>query len=424
MGKELAMTLFHIIIQAANVYIYLKYYFKDKIRGRKFEVMAFAIYICLRIILKMEVSQPLVLIIYDIISFIGISYCYKSSFIRRLFYSTFTIMIFTLTHSIISLMVPYYHSSLMEIITEQTTTVAIYSEIVNLMIILMLMLLRKVKNVSNMDLVARCGLVYVPAITIFILGSIYNVAGISTIVKIIILILLIELNFLCLYFFNNITNYCENLFQSRGLRQQAISYEHELAIMQENFKNISILKHDMKNHLSVLYGLVESNQNEECLEYLRKTTALLESEKVFANSKNIVIDSIINFKLYELSRSNAEIEVNICVSPELSVSSFDITSILGNLLDNAIEAATVCEENKYLYIGIKQMKGMLEITVRNSFDGTIREKEGSMLSRKRSYKMAGTGMERIQNLVDKYNGVMTIKADGFIFVTKIMIYLT
>lgn len=423
MSNTIPLNLFHLTMQVINIYLYLNYFFKTRIGTIK-KTLSFCIaYMFFRMLLKTYLEVPIMLILYDIAGFIVISCRYKSTFIKRFYYAMFMVTMFTLTQSLVALMVPYQSSSLLYVTMESSPAVAIYSEIINFLIITVLLIIKKANKVPDMDLVVRSALIYVPVTSIFIVSTIYDVKEISSEIKIIILILILELNFLVFYFFNNMTMYFQNRHKSKEWRQQSASYEHELEIMQANFKNMRIMKHDIKNHMTVLYGLLSSGKNEECLQYMKKIDESLCSEHQLANSQNITVDSIINFKLYELEQSDAKLSVNLQISESLPISSFDISTILGNLLDNAITGVKTSSTKPYLSISIRQMKGMLNIIIKNSFNGVNKEENGKLLSSKREFCEPGTGMESIQNVVDKYNGLFSYEAAGNMFTAKAMIYL-
>src|SRR5699024_10873185 len=96
------------------------------------------------------------------------------------------------------------------------------------------------------------------------------------------------------------------------------------------------------------------------------------SGKKLVNTGNIIIDSILNFKLQEADRNNIKVQLELSIPSQLSVTSFDLLVILGNLLDNAINASCNIEERKRnINISIRFEKSMLIIKIKNQFNGEI-----------------------------------------------------
>ena len=100
--------------------------------------------------------------------------------------------------------------------------------------------------------------------------------------------------------------------------------------------------------------------------------------------------------------------------PEKVRHSFDINVILGNLLENAIEAAGKTE-NKYLSVHIKLKRGILKVKIENSFESCIlceeqNRKETILKTTKPFTEQHGIGLKNVKKIVEKYNGTMAVTA--------------
>ena len=104
------------------------------------------------------------------------------------------------------------------------------------------------------------------------------------------------------------------------------------------------------------------------------------------------------------------------------MSNFDLTVLLGNLLDNAIEALRK-DDKKSLSIKIRYIKGILYISMYNSFDGVINKGGNRFLSLKEDKENHGIGLTNIDSIVNKYNGEMRIDSKGGIYKTDIILYI-
>ena len=117
--------------------------------------------------------------------------------------------------------------------------------------------------------------------------------------------------------------------------------------MNDSVEKIRALKHEFKKHFSMLETLSESKNYEELNKYLQEINAGFNQANKYIESGNIVIDSILNYKLQEMYEKDIKVDTEIVLLEKLDISFYDFNIILGNLLDNSIEAAEQTEE-KYI----------------------------------------------------------------------------
>ena len=107
----------------------------------------------------------------------------------------------------------------------------------------------------------------------------------------------------------------------------------------------------------------------------------------------------------------------------MEVSDFDLTTILGNLLDNAIRAVKETEKNKYLSIDIQYKSGRLIIRFVNSYKHIEKSKMGNyFISTKEDKNKHGIGQINIERTVDEYDGIIDVKYGDKKFETMIILY--
>lgn len=100
-----------------------------------------------------------------------------------------------------------------------------------------------------------------------------------------------------------------------------------------------------------------------------------------------------------------------------------MTIILGNLLDNAIEASSKVEENPYINVKLKYDKGRLFLQVANPYAGELIEKSGKFITTKADKDNHGIGLESVKKVIQKYSGTMSVDYDDNIFSVVILMYL-
>ncbi|OUQ05595.1 hypothetical protein B5E92_12065 [Erysipelatoclostridium sp. An15] len=157
-------------------------------------------------------------------------------------------------------------------------------------------------------------------------------------------------------------------------------------------------KHDFSNHLNVLNGLV-NNDSLEAKKYLTKLNENLKEIKQVVFSGNSVVDSIINFKIN--LNPDINFETNLMVKKEINIPENKLSSLLFNLIDNAIAAARDTND-KTVTIKIISKNDMLLIEISNSAN-----KEPNFITTKG--KGHGNGMMIIKEIVSSLGGMINYK---------------
>lgn len=419
MINEYTLVLFLSLLQTYNIFLYLRTFCIERSWNRRMEVLSYGFFILSRVVLYQVLLLPAAAIVFDLIGSFLLSLNYRCTISRRFFLVTFINLIFIITHAVIALLTPAYNPSLLVTTLHQSFWVSILSELVNLLIITAYsMMIRKFPGLS-----IKSVLVYVPITSVFILIMVYESGSIPPIFRVIGLLLLLELNWIILYFFNQMSAYIALQIKIKELENQRESYKYELELIQQSVKQVRNMRHDIKNHILILFGLLQDNKIEEGKTYLEEFNHSLSMEGEIAKSGNIVVDSIINFKHIDMEAQQINLSLKLQIPEELAISSFILSTILGNLIDNAIDGATGRSDDRYILIEIVQKQGMLRIKIVNSFAGEIHLHDGKILSHKRGYSSPGRGLDRVQEITEKNQGIFEIHYDEKEFLVEVLLYL-
>lgn len=240
----------------------------------------------------------------------------------------------------------------------------------------------------------------------------------SLILFIVILNVVIILNFIIVIF------YLDSDKKSSIIPSIKMNYYNELIIqLKKHIDELKKIRHDFKNHILGISALMNNKRYEDLSKYLKK---MFNDENItvdnFISTGNLIIDVILNNKISEAIGLNIEVNTNIYIPPELRVDEFEFIVVLGNILDNAIEATCKLKENERhikILISYNERK-TLTISVINSYNG-----EKSFLSNKTTKfdkDNHGIGLKNIKEIMDKNNGFFGIHHDNKTFEIKIMFY--
>lgn len=217
------------------------------------------------------------------------------------------------------------------------------------------------------------------------------------------------------------------------LEKQIGSMQEHITEMERIYSGIRSMKHDMKNTLSVVLRLATEkgeSENEELQAYLSELNNTFDSLDFCFKTGNSVIDTLLNMKYHEALRLIPDLQVDVkklLLPCDLVIQSYDIGVILGNALDNAMEACRKLKEKEpeaktFIRLSSVRKDKLLIFKIENSFDGTLKRKRQAGLPEtdKVDKKLHGIGLANIKNTAEKYQGTMDYKIDGRVFILSVM----
>lgn len=185
------------------------------------------------------------------------------------------------------------------------------------------------------------------------------------------------------------------------------------------------LRHNLTDYLVALKVIIQAGKISDAetkIDQILKQNQIYKSE--VSRSGNLVIDSLINYKHSFAEKENIDIKCQVKVPEVLPFDGADLCIILGNLLDNAIEAVAMLPIMKRcITITISLIKENLCIIVQNPYDGVLKKNHnGKIETLKLDKRNHGMGLDSVQYVVDKYHGELLINDDKENFVVKVLIY--
>ncbi|MCI6811442.1 MAG: ATP-binding protein [Lachnospiraceae bacterium] len=234
-------------------------------------------------------------------------------------------------------------------------------------------------------------------------------------------------NFLMLYLYNLLLHSISQQYEMEMLKTQVQVYANQLDVILRGEEKIKSLRHDMKHHLNELMLLANKYNVVEIQEYINQMKSFLQNPNELVASGNLEIDSVLNYMLQKAEKELKTVDIKVML-PEKIRHSFDINVLLGNLLENAIEAAGKTE-NKYLSIYITLKRGILKVKIENSFEpscilwGEQQRKDMILKTTKPFTDRHGIGLKNVKKIVEKYNGTMAVTTQDGIFCVNLILYI-
>lgn len=212
----------------------------------------------------------------------------------------------------------------------------------------------------------------------------------------------------------------------RFVDRRIASYQNDLVAkhleeVQNIYREMRGWRHDYHNHIQTLKAYRKLGEDDKIDEYLAGLEADLVAIHSLIKSGNVRADAILNSKLSLAKEKGIRTNAKACFPSELSISEIDLCVMLGNLLDNAIEATMKIEREEArsirVYIDVK--RDHLYISVTNTSGERPHRQEGRLVSSKGGYH--GFGLMRVDRLVEKYGGYLKRRDEEGAFSTEIML---
>lgn len=180
---------------------------------------------------------------------------------------------------------------------------------------------------------------------------------------------------------------------------------------------------DYKHHLTTIGAMAKTGGNEEILSYLKQMeniagTALC--HHLYTENRNM--NNLLNYILEDSKSVIENPEISVEIPNHIGEELFDISIIVGNLMDNAIRGTAASDERRLsfqMYYG----KGIMNIQIENSIKDTPKVRNGIYLTTKSRKEGHGIGLQNVKLVVEKYHGQMEICHTEKSFQVKILLYM-
>ena len=211
----------------------------------------------------------------------------------------------------------------------------------------------------------------------------------------------------------------ENAVYAQQLELIDIHTAEKEAMMLE-FRNI---RHDMKQHLCTIAEMLERKEITELKQYITEFLGAFYQKNIIVDTGNIVIDALINAKCAYAQENNIKFNVDVKIPHQLPYENIDICILIGNMLDNAIEASEkITKDKRQIDFVIQFRSNILTIQIGNYYNGCInKDSKGQILTTKTESENHGIGFLSINKIVMKYNGKIDMTYNDNYFRIKAMI---
>ncbi len=178
-------------------------------------------------------------------------------------------------------------------------------------------------------------------------------------------------------------------------------------------------KHDFHNHLQTLKGQLEAGEVDRALAYIEQLDNQLMNVDTLLKTGNVSLDAILSAKIAQAKAEKIAVTVKANVPDTLTISDLELSIIVGNLLDNAIEACRTVPGERFIRIFISIKGNMLYFSMLNAA-GAKRKKTGSLFATRKD-GVHGFGLRRAEAIIEEHGGWVKYNSENGAFTSEFLV---
>jgi hypothetical protein len=401
----------------------MRAFFEKRSVKKAIEVISFAGYYILTASVYLVINIPIINFIVTLLSYFLLTFLYSSSVKKKNFVSLL-VFVFGLCTEIMAVVSTGYINFP---INETNNYNSIFGAVAaNVLFFVVSIIVYGFKNIKNDNVLPRSFwiiLLIVPVLSLYVLAMFFQSSNLSAFEISTSVAAILIINFTVFFLFDRIAKLYWERQESALIKQQNEYYVNQLIVTEDLYQTSRDLRHNIKNHLMTIFSYIENSDNDEAKKYITRIIGNYQNKAEVIHTGYPEIDGLLNYKLQPAVESGIKVNIKVSLSPYLNFSSFDMTVILGNLLDNALEAVSLVNENQFIDFGMSCSKGMMIIKISNPYKNAVKRENGKIVTSKEDKINHGIGLRSVNEILDKYNGMTKIDTHDNIFTITAALYL-
>ncbi|MCI8730737.1 MAG: sensor histidine kinase [Lachnospiraceae bacterium] len=204
---------------------------------------------------------------------------------------------------------------------------------------------------------------------------------------------------------------------------QITAQQKHMRLLQTRIQETSRVRHDIRHHFLVLGNFARNKDLEGLERYLEKASELsfLQSEKVYCD--NSAVNALLCYYKEQAEKEHAKIAFQVSLIEKIPVTDTELCIILGNLLENAVEACRrMVSSDRFIWLELSMISGeLLMVSVKNSYEGVIHQaQDGAFFSSKMKGRR-GIGISSVLSIAEKYHGMSRVEYEDQIFRVSLLL---
>ena len=326
--------------------------------------------------LYFTINIPILNLAGNLVAIIVISLNYNTSLLKRILFSVFLYIFMLLVDVAVAFSTGYLGVSVFEKGTYSETFGLIAIAMILYLISLVCVKIKKQKKDGTVKFGEWIAVLLIPLFSLWLIVVLVESENMVKMRGVISIAIIFAINVIVFYLYEDLQVSYKDRLSAAMFEKEKDFYYNQCRYMETSAENARSFRHDTRNHLFTIAEIIKKGNVEQAENYIYTIAEnyiytivdeKLYSDISFSDTGNIAIDSVINYGI--------KIQADISVPNNLLLDATDITAVVGNLIDNAIEASNLVEPAKReLIVSIFYEKGRLFLEIKNTFGGKVIEK--------------------------------------------------
>lgn len=426
----MAFDTYNIIYLLANFFMmfiihrFMRVFFERQICGNGIEIILYLLYFIATSGVYLLIDIPILTLTTNLICMFIISLTYESSIQKRLSYIIYIYIFMSIPELLVGALTGYTNFSTLIEGDYQDSFGIIAARVLAYSEVLVFQNFKSEKERKNIGWTSWMASVIIPVFTLTAGLIMASCSDLTKTKAVVLEALLFVVNIIAFYLYDSLAENYIKKSKLALLQKENELYSRQCEIMQSSTEDLQAFRHDMSNQLIILNHLLEEGKDEEAKRQLNQLSHFIKGRVIYSTSGNTIIDGLVNYKLQSVASENIKVKTEIVVPEQLNIDIADLITVLGNLLDNALEALKKVEwEQRILTIKIVFSQERLIGRITNTYCGEIYKKDDKILTSKQEKQKHGYGLGNVEKIIKKYNGYMEIDHASEEFRVDFIIYL-
>lgn len=410
------------LFSIAIIHRFMRGFFTERIVDKRLCAAAYCSYFLLTSVAYLVYDIPILTMSANLLTIILITFCYRATVQRRLI-SVFFIYVFMLVPEVlISALTGYFNFPIFSSGHYSNAVGVIVIRLVTYTEALLVKNVKMVKTNQNVNNTVWIASVFIPFSSIVFEMMIIDSDTVSQAKVLVSMCLVLLLNLTAFYLYDSLAAGYQQKARAAVVEKERELYYNQCAIMQQTSEELQAFRHDINNQFIAIMELIHNGRLEDVRKQVASLSDTMKTTTLYSTTGNTVVDSIINYKLQNAANDHIEVVTELAIPQEINVEIADIITVLGNLLDNALQAMRSVSEGRRLFLKMQYSCERLILQVANPYRNEVAYENGEIVTSKADKHSHGFGLKNIERVVEKYDGYMEVNHKNFVFTVDILMF--
>ena len=344
------------------------------------------------------------------VTLIAVLNIFEGKFIEKCFFSIIFDALWMLVETLVGNLLMIY----CELVADSQVIGSFVSKLMFLVVVVALKKVFMKEEVQELSGGYGVGFIFIPIGSIYIMNAVFVLADkaqkeYAEVYSLVSVVILLLVNILIGYIYIKLAD-------DQQIRRKNTVYEQQLELCERHQEETELamlqmrdVKHNMRNNLISLLAYAEQGECQKMIGFINDVMkeGRLKTSKD-ATTGNIVIDSLVEYWKRTAEKETIDFQAELSIPMEMSFKGADISLILGNLLENAVEGAEKAIKKKYIKLSVKYDRKNLLINIENSYGGKLKRVKEELRTTKENAANHGIGLASVRRAARKYQGTVFI----------------